>query len=158
MFSVGWHTIVQSCNDNHKEVTTNQKKQYSQDSPRVDNDDENTRTTWHEECHWEIVHEPSRTADSSNNECLSHMWKALATHIFTWLYGGDYYTGQQASGLLAPVFSRYAGQSAKDHYPIQSHGLHQHIQVLRKDYSQLQLRTPPPPNKKITCPKMHASG
>ena len=81
---MGWHTIVQSGDDNHKEVNTNQKKQYSQDSPRVDNDDENTRTTWHEECHWEILQEPPRTADSSNNECLSDMWKALATHIFTW--------------------------------------------------------------------------
>ena len=45
MFSVGWHTIVQSCDDNHKEVTTNEKKQYSQDHPRMDNDDENARTT-----------------------------------------------------------------------------------------------------------------
>ena len=45
MFSVGWHTIVQSCDDNHKEVTPNQKKQYSQHHPRVDNDDEYARTT-----------------------------------------------------------------------------------------------------------------
>ena len=45
MFSVGWHNIVQSCDDNHKEVTTNQKKQYSHDHPRVDNDDEYGRTT-----------------------------------------------------------------------------------------------------------------
>ena len=30
---------VRSCDDNHKEDTTNQKKLYSQDQPRVDNDD-----------------------------------------------------------------------------------------------------------------------
>ena len=33
------------CDDNHKEVTTNQKKQYSKDHPRVDNDDEYAGTT-----------------------------------------------------------------------------------------------------------------
>ena len=40
-----WHTIVQSCDDNHNEVTTNKKKQSSQDNPGGDNDDENARTT-----------------------------------------------------------------------------------------------------------------
>jgi len=77
---VGWHPIVQSCDDNHKEVTTNQKKQYSQDHPRVDNDDEYARTTDLDmRSHvsgisvWEIVQEPSRTADSSNKEWLSDM-------------------------------------------------------------------------------------
>ena len=77
---MGWHPIVQSCDDNHKEVTTNQKKQYSQDHPRVDNDDEYARTTDLDmRSHvsgisvWEIVQEPSRTADSSNKEWLSDM-------------------------------------------------------------------------------------
>ena len=79
--------------------------------------------------------------------------KSTVTHIFTWWNGGYYYSSQQASGLLAPVFSRYDGRSAKDHYSFQSHDLHQHMQVLnswqqiqsRKDYSQLRLRPPPPP-------------
>ena len=71
MFSVGWHTIVKSCDDNHKEVTTNQKKLYSQDHPRVDNDDEYARTTDLDMRSdvsgmsvWEILQEPSMTADS----------------------------------------------------------------------------------------------
>jgi len=77
---VGWHPIVRSCDDNHKEVTPNQKKQYSQHHPRVDNDDEYARTTDLDmRSHvsgisvWEIVQEPSRTADSSNKEWLSDM-------------------------------------------------------------------------------------
>ena len=45
MFGVGWHPIVRSCDDNHKEVTTNQKKLNPHDHPRVDNDDEYGRTT-----------------------------------------------------------------------------------------------------------------
>ena len=62
------------------EVTPNQMKQYSQDHPRVDNDDEYVRTTdFDMRSHvsdisvWEIVQEPSRTADSSNKEWLSDM-------------------------------------------------------------------------------------
>ena len=59
---------------------------------------------------------------------------------------------QQASGLLAPVFMRSESRPAKDHYPFQSHGLHQHMQVVkswqqiqsRKDSSQLRLKTSPP--------------
>jgi len=77
---VGWHTIVQSCDDNHKEDTTNQKKLYSQDHPRVDNDDEYARTTDLDmRSHVsgmsvrEVVQEPSRTADSSDKEWLSDM-------------------------------------------------------------------------------------
>ena len=77
---MGWHPIVQSCDDNHKEVTPNQEKQYSQDHPRVDNDDEYSRTTDPDmRSHvsgisvWEIVQKPSRTADSSNKEWLSDM-------------------------------------------------------------------------------------
>ena len=77
---MGWHTIVQSCDDNHKEVTTNQKKQYSQDHPRVDNDDEYARTTdFDMRSHvsgmsvWEVLQEPLRTADSSNKEWQSDM-------------------------------------------------------------------------------------
>ena len=42
---MGWHPIVWSCDDNLKEDTTNQKKLYSQDHPRVDNDDEYGRIT-----------------------------------------------------------------------------------------------------------------
>ena len=77
---MGWHTIVQSCDDNHKEVTTNQKKLYSQDHPRVDNDDEYARTTDLDmRSHvsgisvWESVQEPSRIVDISNKEWLSDM-------------------------------------------------------------------------------------
>ena len=77
---MGWHPIVWSCDDNLKEDTTNQKKLYSQDHPRVDNDDEYARTTDLDmRSHvsgisvWEIVQEPSRTADSSNKEWLSDM-------------------------------------------------------------------------------------
>jgi len=77
---VGWHPIVQSCDDNHMEVTPNQMKQYSQDHPRVDNDDEYARTTdFDMRSHVsgisvrEVVQEPSRTADSSNKEWLSDM-------------------------------------------------------------------------------------
>ena len=72
---MGWHTTVQSCDDNHKEVTTNQKKLYSQDHPRVDNDDEYGRTTdFDMSSHVsgmsvrEVLQEPSRTADSSDKE------------------------------------------------------------------------------------------
>jgi len=78
---VGWHPpIVWYCDDNHKEVTTNEKKQYSQDHPRMDNDDEYARTTDLDmRSHvsgmsvWTILQEPSRTADSSNKEWLSDM-------------------------------------------------------------------------------------
>jgi len=56
------------------------KKLYSQDHPRVDNDDEYARTTDLDmRSHvsgmsvWEIVQEPSRTADSSTKEWLSDM-------------------------------------------------------------------------------------
>ena len=106
----------------------------------------------------EDLQEPSRTADSSDKEWLSDVWKALATHRFTWWDVGDYYSGQQASILLAPVFSRSEGQSAKDHYPFKSHGIHQHMQVVnswqqtqsRKDYSQLRLRIPP---RRLLAPK-----
>ena len=42
---MGWHPIVRSCDDNHKEVTTNQKKLNPHDHPRVDSDDEYGRTT-----------------------------------------------------------------------------------------------------------------
>jgi len=77
---VGWYPIVRSCDDNHEEVTTNQKKQYSQDHPRVDNDDEYGRTTdFDMRSHVsgmsvrEVLQEPSRTADSSDKEWLSDM-------------------------------------------------------------------------------------
>ena len=77
---MGWHTIVQSCDDNHKEVTTNQKKLYSQDHPRVDNDDEYARTTdldMRSDVSGmsvrEVLLEPSRIADSSDKEWLSDM-------------------------------------------------------------------------------------
>ena len=30
-----WHPIVRSCDDNHKEVTTDQNKLYSQDHPWI---------------------------------------------------------------------------------------------------------------------------
>ena len=56
------------------------KKLYSQDHPRVDNDDEYARTTDLDmRSHvsgmsvWEIVQEPSRNADSPNKEWLSDM-------------------------------------------------------------------------------------
>jgi len=108
---VGWHPIVRYCDDNHKEVTTHQKKLYSQDHPRVDNDYEYGRTTDfdmrnHVSCMSvrNVLQEPSSTADSSDKEWLSDMWKALATHIFTWWDGGDWYSGQHVSGFLAPVF------------------------------------------------------
>ena len=72
--------IVWYCDDNHKEVTTHEKKQYSQDHPRVDNDDEYARTTdldmrshVSDMSVWTILQEPSRTADSSNKEWLSDM-------------------------------------------------------------------------------------
>ena len=68
------------CDDNHKEDTTNQKKLYSQDHPRVDNDDEYARTTdFDMRSHVsgmsvrEVLQEPSRTADSSDKEWLSDM-------------------------------------------------------------------------------------
>ena len=74
---MGWYGLV---------VTTNQKKLYSQHNPIVDNDDEYGRTTdFHTKSHisglsvWEILQEPSRTADSSDKEWLSYMCKALAT-------------------------------------------------------------------------------
>ena len=77
---MGWHTIVQSCDNNQKKVTTNQQKQYSQDHPREGNDDEYARTTDLDiRSHvsgmsvWEILQDPSRTADSSNKEWLSDM-------------------------------------------------------------------------------------
>ena len=101
-------------------------------------------------------------------QCVSDLWKTSAMHRCTWWYGADYYSGQQTSGLLALVFSRSEGRSAKHHYPIQSHGLNQHMQVVnswyqiqsRKDYSQLQLRPPPP--RRLLAPKwtlvaMHCS-
>ena len=62
------------------EVTPKQMKQYSHDHPRVDNDDEYVRITdFDMRSHvsgisvWEIVQEPSRTADSSNKEWLLDM-------------------------------------------------------------------------------------
>ena len=141
----------------------------------MDNDDEYARTTdFDMRSHvsgmsvWEVLQEPSRAADSSNKEWLSDLWKTSAMHRCTWWYGADYYSGQQTSGLLALVFSRSEGRSAKHHYPIQSHGLNQHMQVVnswyqiqsRKDYSQLQLRPPPP--RRLLAPKwtlvaMHCS-
>ena len=61
-------------------TTTNEKKQYSQDHPRVDNDDEYWRTTdFDMRSHVsgmsvrEVLQEPSRTADSSDKEWLSDM-------------------------------------------------------------------------------------
>ena len=77
---MGWYPIVRSCDDNHEEVTTNQKKQFSQDHPRVDNDDEYWRTTdFDMRSHVsgmsvrEVLQEPSGTADSSDKEWLSDM-------------------------------------------------------------------------------------
>ena len=77
---MGWHPIVWSCDDNPKEVTTHQKKLYSQYHPRVDNDDEYGRTTYFDiRSHvsgisvWEVLQESSRTADSSDMEWLSDM-------------------------------------------------------------------------------------
>ena len=118
------------------------RKLYSQDHPRLDDDAEFARTTDFDMRSQvsgmsarEVLQEPSRTADSSDKELLSDMWKASATHIFTWWNGGDYYSGQQASGLLAPVFSRSEVRSAKDHYPFKSHRLHQHMQVVNSKSS-----------------------
>ena len=79
MFSVGWHPSVLHCDDNYKEVTTNQKKAYSLGRPRVgDNNDEYARTTdfdWKSPVSglslWEILQKQSRTADSSDKEWLS---------------------------------------------------------------------------------------
>ena len=77
---MGCHTTVQYCDDNHKEVTTNQKKLYSQDHPRVDNDDEYGRITdFDMSSHVsgmsvrEVLQDPSRIADSSDKEGLSDM-------------------------------------------------------------------------------------
>jgi len=77
---VGWHPIVWSCDDNLKEDTTNQKKLYSQDHPRVDNDDEYGRTTEFDMSSHvsgmlvrKALQEPSSTADSSDKEWLSDM-------------------------------------------------------------------------------------
>ena len=65
----------------------------------------------------EVVQEPS-TSDSSDKEICEDMSNMSKKHQ------------QQASGLLALVFSRSEGRSAKDHYPFQSHGLHQHMQMV----------------------------
>ena len=61
-------------------MTTNQKKQYSQDHPIVDNDDEYGRTTdldMRSDVSGmsvnQVLQEPSRTADSSDKEWLSDM-------------------------------------------------------------------------------------
>ena len=77
---MGWHPIVRSCDDNHKEVATNQRKLNSQDHPRVDNDDEYARTPDLDmRSHVsgmsvrKVLQEPSRTADSSDKEWLSDM-------------------------------------------------------------------------------------
>ena len=91
--------------------------------PRVDNDDEygrttdnNTRSHVNGMSVREVLHDPSRTADSSDKEGLSDMWKALATHIFTWWDRADYYSCQQASGLLA------LRKMSTLLYPIRMHG------------------------------------
>ena len=77
---MGLHPIVRSCDDNHKEVTTNQKKLNPHDHPRVDNDDEYGRATdFDMRSHVsgmsvrEVLQEPLRTADSSDKEWLSDM-------------------------------------------------------------------------------------
>ena len=154
-----------SCHDNHKEVTTNQKKTILAGPSKIGwwcrfarTTDFDMRSQVSGMSVREVLQEPSRTADSSDKELLSDMWKASATHIFTWWNGGDYYSGQPASGLLAPVFSRSEGRSAKDHYPFKSHRLHQHMQVVnswqqiqsRKENSQLRLRKLP---RRLLAPK-----
>jgi len=81
MTSVEWvGTLMYGlCDDNHKEVTTNQKKAYSQGRPRMgDNNDEYARTKYFD---WrshvsgmsmrEILQKQSSTADSSDKEWLS---------------------------------------------------------------------------------------
>ena len=68
----------------------------------------------------EVLQEPSRTADSSDKEWLSDMRKSLATPYLPGDTGQDYYSDQQASGVLAPVFSRSESRSAKNHYQFQS--------------------------------------
>ena len=75
---MGWHPIVRSCDDNHNEDTTHQQKLYSQDHPSVNNDDEYGRTTdfdmrSHGMSVRKVLQEPSRTADSSDEEWLSDM-------------------------------------------------------------------------------------
>ena len=69
---MGWHPIVQSCDDNHMEVTPNQMKQYSQDHPRVDNDDEYARTTdFDMRSHvsgMSVLQEPLRTTELTDKE------------------------------------------------------------------------------------------
>ena len=61
-------------------MTTTRKKLFSQDHPRVDNDNEYRRTTdFDMRSHAsgmsvrEVLQEPSRTAYSSDKECLSDM-------------------------------------------------------------------------------------
>ena len=77
---MGWHPVVRSYDDNYKEDTTNQKKLYSQDHPRVDNGGEYGRTTDFDMRSQvsgmsvrKVLQEPSRTADSSDKEWLSDM-------------------------------------------------------------------------------------
>ena len=96
------------------------------------NDDEFAKTTYFDwRSHvsgmsvWEILQETTRTANSLDK---SVMWKSISkAHIYLVRRGSS---GQQASGLLAPVCSRSEGRSANDHYPFKSRDLNQHMQVM----------------------------
>ena len=70
-------------------------------------------------CQWGKFYKNHRGLQIHQNHKSGCQICALATHIFIWWDGGDYYSGQQASGLLAPVCWRSDGRSAKDHYPFQ---------------------------------------
>ena len=96
----------------------------------------------------EILQKQSRSADSSDKEWLSDVWKHISNvHIYL-VRRGYYKSRQRASGLLDPVFSRSES--------LQSTIIHSSVMAYIRE--RLQPTATENKTQNSTCPKMNDSG